>query len=156
MKSTTVDRSVKAIFNHSEYDVASEPSWMTSFYSFILCVFVYDSIDSKWLTNVVIHQKQQSMIVLVPIQASYDAVRVEYRKGTYSVTIVTLVPWDMGTSTASLAVLWGNRGYNSNRVRYFLLGLYLVFVLVFIPLVSQTRLKPSPRLQSKSELFQLK
>ncbi len=35
-----------------------------------------------------------------------DAVRVKYRKGTYSVTIVTLVPWDIGTSTASLAVLW--------------------------------------------------
>ncbi len=35
-----------------------------------------------------------------------DAVRVKYRKGTYSVTIVTLVPWDIGTSTAFLAVLW--------------------------------------------------
>ncbi len=35
-----------------------------------------------------------------------DAVWVEYRKGTYSVTIVTSVPWDMGTSTAFLAVLW--------------------------------------------------
>lgn len=28
----------KAIFNHADYDVTSEPSWMTSFYSFILCV----------------------------------------------------------------------------------------------------------------------
>ncbi len=41
--------------------------------------------------------------------ASYDAVRVEYRKGTYSVTIITSVPWDMGTSTAFLAVLWAAR-----------------------------------------------
>ncbi len=32
-----------------------------------------------------------------------DAVRVKYRKGTYSVTIVTSVPWDMGTSTAFYA-----------------------------------------------------
>ncbi len=35
-----------------------------------------------------------------------NAVRVKYRKGNYSVTIVTVVPWDMGTSTAFLAVLW--------------------------------------------------
>ncbi len=55
----------KAIFNHAEYDVTSEPSWMTSFYSFILCVFVYDSIDTKWLTNVFIHQKQQSQQSLI-------------------------------------------------------------------------------------------
>ncbi len=41
--------------------------------------------------------------------ASYNAVQVEYRKGTYSVTIVTSVPWDMGTSTAFRAVLWAAR-----------------------------------------------
>ncbi len=42
-----------------------------------------------------------------------DAVRVKYQKGTYSVTIVTSVPWDMGTSTAFLAVLWAARSVAS-------------------------------------------
>ncbi len=50
------------------------------------------------------------MIGLVPRQALIlHAVRVKYRKGTYSVTIVTSVPWDIGTSTAFLAVLWAAR-----------------------------------------------
>ncbi len=39
-----------------------------------------------------------------------DAIQGKYRKGTYSVSIVTSVPWDMGTSTtAFLAVLWAAR-----------------------------------------------
>ncbi len=36
----------------------------------------------------------------------FNAVQVKYRKGMYSVTIVTSVPWDVWTSTAFLAVLW--------------------------------------------------
>ncbi len=39
----------------------------------------------------------------------FNAVRVKYRKGTYSVTIVTSVPWDMGMSTGFLAVQWAAR-----------------------------------------------
>ncbi len=42
-----------------------------------------------------------------------DAVRVKYRKGTYSVTIVISVPWDMGTSTVFLAVVWAARSVAS-------------------------------------------
>ncbi len=42
-----------------------------------------------------------------------DGVRVKYQKGTYLVTIATLVPWDMGTSTAFLAVLWAERSVAS-------------------------------------------
>ncbi len=42
-----------------------------------------------------------------------DAVWVKYRKGTYSVTNVTSVPWDMGMSTAFLAVLWAVRSVAS-------------------------------------------
>ncbi len=44
-----------------------------------------------------------------PYSVKLDAVRVKYRKGAYSVTIVTSVPWDMGMSTAFLAVLWAAR-----------------------------------------------
>ncbi len=42
-----------------------------------------------------------------------DTVRVKYQRGTYSVTIVTSVPWDMGKSTAFLAVLWAARSVAS-------------------------------------------
>ncbi len=42
-----------------------------------------------------------------------DAARVKYRKGTYTVTIVTSVPWDMGTSSAFLAMLWVARAVAS-------------------------------------------
>ncbi len=45
--------------------------------------------------------------------ADLYAVRVKYRKGTYSVTIITSVPWDMGTSTAFLALLWAARSVAS-------------------------------------------
>ncbi len=44
-------------------------------------------------------------LYLFPL-ASSDAVRVKYRKGTYSVTNVTSVTWDTGTSTASHPVPW--------------------------------------------------
>ncbi len=38
---------------------------------------------------------------------------MKYRKGTYLVTIVTSVPWDTGTSTAFLAMLWAARSVAS-------------------------------------------
>ncbi len=56
----------------------------------------------------VIPRHSTSWLYWFPYSVS-NAVRVKYRKGTYSVTIVISVPWDMGTSTAFLPVIWTAR-----------------------------------------------
>ncbi len=38
---------------------------------------------------------------------------------SYSVTVVTSVPWDMGTSTASISMLYGKKNNSSSTEAYF-------------------------------------